>query len=88
MLARRFAAMIRARDGAGLDAWLTSARESELGLLAQGLARDLGAVRAAVTERWSISPVEGQISRLKAIKRQMFGRAGYELLRHRVLAAA
>jgi len=88
VLARRFAAMIRARDGAGLDAWLTSARESELGLLAQGFARDLAAVRAAITERWSTSPVEGQISRLKAIKRQMFGRAGYELLRRRVLAAA
>ena len=88
VLARRFAAMIRARDGAGLDAWLASARKSELGLLAQGFGRDLAAVRAAITERWSTSPVEGQISRLKAIKRQMFGRAGYELLRHRVLATA
>ena len=76
MLARRFAAMIRARDSTGLDAWLASARKSELGLLAQGLGRDLAAVRAAITERWSTSPVEGQISRLKAIKRQMFGRVG------------
>lgn len=88
VLTRCFAAAISIRDGTDLDAWPASARESELGPLAQGLGRNLAAVRAAITERWSASPIEGQISRLKAIKRQMFGRTGYELLRHRVLAAA
>jgi transposase len=47
--------------------------------------QDLSAVEAAVTEKWSNGPVEGQINRLKALKRQMYGRAGVELLRARVL---
>jgi transposase len=45
-------------------------------------------VRAALSLPWSTSPVEGQISRLKMIKRQMCGRAGFDLLRQWVLAAA
>ena len=87
-LARRFAAMIRSGDAANFDAWLADAAEGELAVFAQGVVRDASAVRAAITEPWSNSPVEGQINRLKTIKRQMYGRAGYDLLRHRVLAAA
>jgi transposase len=49
------------------------------------LNQDLGAVEAAVTEPWSNAPVEGQINRLKTLKRQMYGRAGIELLRARLL---
>jgi transposase len=49
------------------------------------LKQDLSAVEAAVEEAWSNGPVEGNISRLKTIKRQMYGRAGFELLRARVL---
>jgi transposase len=45
-------------------------------------------VRAALGLPWSTSPVEGQINRLKTLKRQMYGRAGLDLLRQRVLAAA
>jgi transposase len=47
--------------------------------------QDLKAVESAVTERWSNGPLEGQINRLKALKRQMYGRAGVDLLRARVL---
>jgi transposase len=86
-LARRFAAMIRGGDATELDAWLTAARTSELASFAQGLTRDLAAVRAAITDPWSTSPVEGQINRVKTMKRQMYGRAGHALLRIRVLAA-
>jgi transposase len=86
-LARRFAAMVDTRDATDLDAWLAAASASELASFAQGLSRDLGAVRAALTERWSTSPVEGQINRLKTVKRQMYGRAGHALLRLRVLVA-
>lgn len=86
-LARRFAAMIRGGDAADLDTWLTSARKSELAGFAEGIGRDLDAVRAAITEPWSTSPVEGQINRVKTVKRQMYGRAGHALLRMRVLAA-
>jgi transposase len=45
-------------------------------------------VYAAVTERWSNEPVEGHVNRLKTIKRQMYGRATFMLLRARVLNAA
>lgn len=55
---------------------------------AGGLKRDLAAVRAALSLPWSTGPVEGQISRLKTIKRTMNGRGSFDLLRHRVLEAA
>ena len=42
-------------------------------------------MEAAVTDRWSNGPVEGQVNRLKTIKRQMYGRAGVELLRPRLI---
>ena len=45
-------------------------------------------MRAAVTQEWSNGPVEGHVNRLKTIKRQMYGRAGFVLLRARVLNAA
>ena len=48
------------------------------------LKQDLSAVEAAVTEPWSNGPVEGHINRLKTLKRQMYGRAGVELLRARL----
>ena len=49
------------------------------------LRQDLGAVEGAVTEPWSNGPVEGHINRLKMLRRQMYGRAGVELLRARLL---
>lgn len=86
-LARSFATMVRGDDATALDAWIASAAESDLSGLATGLARDKAAVAAAITEPWSTSPVEGHINRLKTLKRQMYGRAGYDLLRARMLAA-
>ncbi len=49
------------------------------------LKQDLSAVESAVSEPWSNGPVEGQLNRLKMLKRQMYGRAGIELLRARLL---
>jgi transposase len=49
------------------------------------LKQDQSAVEAAVEQTWSNGPVEGHINRLKTLKRQMYGRAGFELLRARVL---
>ena len=60
----------------------------QLESFAEGLKKDLAAVQAALDTPWSTSPVEGQISRLKTIKRTMYGRAGFSLLRSRVLHAA
>lgn len=87
-LARRFAALIRGDDAAALDQWIADAAGSELDALAKGIRRDIDAVKAAITHPWSTSPVEGRINRLKTLKRQMYGRAGHELLRARLLAAA
>ena len=56
-----------------------------LAQFARALRRDLDAVTQAITTPWSNGPVEGHINRLKMIKRQMYGRAGFELLRARVL---
>jgi transposase len=90
-LADEFAALIRKQSSAELSDWLTKAEGSscpELRRFAEGIRRDEAAVRAAVTESWSNGQVEGQVNRLKAIKRQMFGRAGLALLRARVVHAA
>lgn len=86
-LADRFARLPRQQSSESLDDWFKDAKCTALARLAAGLWRDLEAVRGAVTMPWSTSPVEGQISRLKMIKRQMYGRAGFDLLRQRVLHA-
>ena len=87
-LARKFRTMVRHKLADELETWLAAARETALAGFADGLKRDLAAVRAALSLPWSTGPVEGQISRLKTIKRQMYGRAGFDLLRHRILTAA
>jgi len=87
-LALRFRAMLRWRTATRLAAWMHAAVSSDFHFLAQFarvLRRDLAAVKQAITSRWSNGPVEGHINRLKMIKRQMYGRAGFELLRARVL---
>ena len=87
-LAQRFVQMIRDRDAQALDAWLADATASpvpELQRFAGSLRRDYAAVSAALKLPWSNGQVEGQINRLKLIKRQMFGRDKLELLRVRVL---
>jgi transposase len=87
-LARGFAALVR-KEGAGtLDEWLAAAAGTPLASFAEGRGKDLAAVRAALDTPWSTGPVEGQISRLKTIKRTMDGRAGFDLLRSRVLHVA
>ena len=87
-VAREFSSMVRRRQADRLDGWLDAAKGSALAGFASGLKRDLAAVRAALSLPWSTGPVEGQISRLKTIKRAMYGRAGFELLRQRILQAA
>lgn len=87
-LAKRFVSLLGGGEPSNLDTWLEQAASSELASFANGMTRDVDAVRAAITTRWTTSPVEGQISRVKAIKRQMVGRAGLPLLRQRVLLAA
>jgi transposase len=89
-LTQDFAVMVRERQGERLDAWLTEAEACELPALqrfAKGLRADLDAVRAGLTETWSNGPTEGFVHKLKLLKRQGYGRASFDLLRQRVLAA-
>ena len=90
-LAGQFVAMVRKQSSQSLAEWLSRTEACscpELRGFATGLRRDEAAVSAAITEPWSNGQVEGQVNRLKAIKRQMFGRAGFQLLRARVRHAA
>jgi transposase len=89
-LTQEFACMVRRLQGEDLNGWLKDAEESNSSAMrsfAVGLRKDLDAVRAGLTEEWSNGPVEGFIHKLKLLKRQGYGRAGFELLRARMLAA-
>jgi transposase len=89
-LAQDFAALLRERRAEDLDAWLTAARESGLRALrsfAVSIGQDYAAVEAAASLSWSNGPTEGNINRLKLLKRQMYGRAKLDLLRQRLLAS-
>ena len=71
-----------------LDGWIEQAKASLIAPLARGVAKDKAAVRAAITEPWSNGQTEGQINRLKMIKRQMYGRAKLDLLEARLIGSA
>lgn len=89
-LAQSFAEMVRGRRVERLHRWLTAAFESRLPEFASfgnGIIRDMEAVRAALSCKWSQGQVEGQVNRLKMIKRQMYGRAKFDLLRAKVMWA-
>jgi transposase len=86
--ARGLFEIIRKRDIAAWPAWLDAAERSPYARFARHLRRDQDAVAAALELPWSNGMVEGQIHRLKLIKRQMYGRAGFDLLRLRVLHSA
>ena len=90
-LADEFTALIRKSTTGTLQDWLSRAESSpcpEVRNFAEGVRQDESAVNAAVTTHWSNGPVEGQVNRLKTIKRQMYGRAGFALLKARVVTAA
>lgn len=87
-LVKDFAAMVRARQAELLDDWLARCQNCSVALLQQfglRLQQDYAAVRAALATAWSNGQTEGQVTRLKLIKRQMYGRAKLDLLRQRVL---
>ena len=88
-LADEFTALIRKQSTGTLKEWLSRAEVSpcpEVRNFAEGIRRDESAVNAAMTTRWSNGPVEGHVNRLKTIKRQMYGRAGFALLKARVVS--
>jgi transposase len=83
-LAQAFAEMARDRWRQAFDPWLTSVTASEIAEIqrfAHGLVEDWAAVEAALRLPWSNGQTEGQVNRLKFLKRQMYGQANFELLR-------
>lgn len=87
-LGQDFFNMVRQRKPKELDEWVDRAVRSGISALkgfANGITKDIDAVRAAMSLEWSNGQVEGQVNRLKLIKRKMYGRAKFDLLRKRVL---
>ena len=87
-LVMRFRGILRSKNTGKLAAWLKDAQQSGLYAMqrfARTLRRDIDAVRNAITEHWSNGQTEGQINRLKTLKRGMYGRAGPALLHARLL---
>ena len=90
-LGREFENLLMGRDQTPFDDWLGKAQTSaivEIKSFARGLAQDKSAVQAAIKYEWSQGQVEGQVNRLKLIKRQMYGRANFDLLKARVIQQA
>jgi len=87
-LACCFGTLVRAHNADALGPWLAKAADSELHAFAAGLRQDEPAVRAALLLPWSSGQVEGQVTRLKLVKRQGYGRPKLDLLRARLLRAA
>ena len=87
-LAMRFRGILRGQSTTALGLWLHDAHHCGIYAMqrfARTLQHDLDAVQNALTRRWSNGQAEGQISRLKTLKRAMYGRASVELLRARML---
>jgi transposase len=84
-----FCRMVRQRHSDEFDDWITKVQQTgvkELRAFVKGLLKDAAAVRAGLSLVWSHGPTEGFIHRLKLLKRQAYGRAGVDFLRHRILA--
>lgn len=80
--------MMDARNGDSLRDWIEQTEAAGLPPLSsftRGLRQDYDAVAAGISLHWNSGPVEGHVNRIKMIKRQMFGRAGFSLLRKRIL---
>lgn len=82
-----FQAMVRKRTLDALGPWLEEARSSLVASFANGVLKDKAAVAAAITSPWSNGQTEGQITKLKLVKRQMYGRGKLDLLQARVIGA-
>jgi len=87
-LIERFPRMVRERNPAVLPSWITDTTSSVIASCARGIVADRDAVTAALTQPRSNGQNEGQITKLKLVKRQMYGRAKLDLLRARLLAPA
>jgi transposase len=83
-----FKTLLLGNDDSLLEDWMQrtlNIGKSQLKTFIKGLKSDIDAVRNAIITNWSNGQVEGQVNRLKSIKRQMYGKAGFELLRRKVV---
>jgi transposase len=87
-LIERFHAMLRKKIVTDLDPWIAEAKASLIASFATGITKDKAAVRAALIQPWSNGQTEGQITKLKLVKRQIYGRAKIDLLQARLIVAA
>ena len=83
-----FQSMVLKKALADLEPWLAQTRSSLVNSFANGIIKDKAAVRAAITSPWSNGQTEGQITKLKLVKRQMYGRGKLNLLQARVIGAS
>lgn len=83
-----FHLMIRLKAESDLPSWIERGRNSLVASFANGVERDVNAVRAAITSGWSNGQTEGQITKLKLVKRQMYGRGKLDLLQARLIGSA
>ena len=83
-----FHEIVRRKAHERLDGWLDRARHTLIGAFANGLMKDKAAVVAAISSQWSNGQTEGQICKLKLMKRQMYGRGKTDLLQARVMGLA
>jgi transposase len=86
-LVERFQAILRQKLAADLEPWIATASAGLIASFASGINKDKAAVSAAITEPWSNGQTEGQITKLKLVKRQMYGRAKIDLLQARLIGA-
>ena len=88
-LVLEFYRILKTQNKSQLSSWFTRVHESgsaELRCVAAGMEADAAAICEAISSRWSNGVVEGHVNRLKMLKRQMYGRAGFELLKQRVMS--
>jgi transposase len=83
-----FHAMVRKKDDAGLRPWIDRALGGLVAAFGRGVVKDEAAVRAAIVLPWSNGQTEGQITKLKLVKRQMYGRGKIDLLQARLIGAS
>ncbi len=83
-----FQGIIRRKALADLDAWIGRARLSLVAAFANGVSKDRAAIEAAIALPWSNGQTDGQICKLKLVKRQMYGRGNLDLLQARVMGVA
>jgi len=89
-LVKKFRELIENKTGSELNAWIAEAKHSviaEVKSFDKGLLSDPQSIENAINLYWSNGPVEGNVNKLKTIKRQMYGRASFDLLRKRLVLA-